>query len=102
MLCKRNPALSSSGAVCNRGGLRVSNCTLPGRMIRPDDFFVQSYAAPDVKAIAEGKALSRSIDPMNHNYSSDPILNMQIQQFRDDSKRKLQQLIDKRTVTPTQ
>lgn len=90
----------NGGATCNRAGVRSGSCASPGRMIRPDDFFVQSYAAPDVKAIAEGKAMSRSINPMNHNYSSDPILNMQIQQFRDDSKRKLQQLIDRRTVQP--
>lgn len=87
---------ASSGAVCNRGGLKVSNCAISGRMIRPDDFFVQTEASPDVAASYSGQIFNRTLDPATRMYSNDPLLNLQMQQIRTDSKNKIQQLLDKR------
>lgn len=90
---------ASSGAVCNRGGLKVSNCAISGRMIRPDDFFVQTEASPDVAASYSGQIFNRTLDPATRMYSNDPLLNLQMQQIRSDSKNKIQELLNKRKAT---
>jgi hypothetical protein len=95
-------ALGSNGsATCNRAGVRSGTCGAPGRMIRPDDFFVQSFAAPDVKAHAEGRVLDRSIDPLRTTYSNDASTNFILQNARAAIKAKLEEIAARRYVAPT-
>ncbi len=92
---------SNGGATCNRAGVRTGACGSPGRMIRPDDFFVQTFAAPDVKAIAEGKVLDRTVDPLRTTYSNDASTNLILQNARAAAKAKLEELLARRYVAPT-
>lgn len=92
---------SNGGATCNRAGVRSGSCVSPGRMIRPDDFFVQSFAAPDVKSLTEGSVLDRSVDPLRTTYSNDASTNLILQNARAATKAKLEELLARRYVTPT-
>lgn len=87
---------NNGGTTCNRAGVRAGTCVSPGRMIRPDDFFVQTLAAPDVKAHAQGKVYNRTIDPMNTKYSDDATINALLQNSRAEFKKQMQELLDKR------
>lgn len=91
----------NSGMTCNRAGVRTGYCITPGRMIRPDDFFVQSFAAPDVKSLTEGRVLDRSVDPLRTIYSNDASTNLILQNARAATKAKLEELLARRYVTPT-
>lgn len=93
--------VSNGGATCNRAGVRSGTCGSPGRMIRPDDFFVQTFAAPDVKAIAEGKVLDRTVDPLRTTYSNDASTNLILQNARAAAKAKLEEILARRYVAPT-
>jgi hypothetical protein len=86
----------NNGAPCNRAGVRSGTCTSAGRMIRPDDFFVQSFAAPDAKAFAAGTTLNRTIDPTKTTYSIDPSTNVTMQAARAAMKAKIDELLSKR------
>jgi hypothetical protein len=91
----------NGGSTCNRAGVKSGACAAPGRMIRPDDFFVQTLAAPDVKSLAEGKVLDRSIDPLRTNYSNDASTNLLMQNIRAANKAKLQEILARRYAAPT-
>ena len=92
---------SNGGATCNRAGVRSGTCASPGRMIRPDDFFVQTFAAPDIKAHAEGKTFNRTIDPLRTTYSNDASTNLILQNSRAAFKAKMEEILNRRYVAPT-
>jgi predicted phosphoribosyltransferase len=91
----------NGGSTCNRAGVKSGACAAPGRMIRPDDFFVQTLAAPDVKSLAEGKVLNRNIDPLRTNYSNDASTNLLMQNIRAANKAKLEEILARRHAAPT-
>ena len=80
---------------------RSGTCASPGRMIRPDDFFVQTFAAPDIKAYAEGKTFDRTIDPLRTTYSNDASTNLILQNSRAAFKAKMEEILNRRYVAPT-
>jgi hypothetical protein len=91
----------NGGSTCNRAGVKSGACAAPGRMIRPNDFFVQTLAAPDVKSLAEGKVLDRNIDPLRTNYSNDASTNLLMQNIRAANKAKIQEILARSHVAPT-
>ncbi len=63
-------------------------------------FFFQTFAAPDIKAYAEGKTFDRTINPLRTTYSNDASTNMVLQNFRAAFKAKIEKILNKRYVVP--
>lgn len=56
----------NGGSSCGSAGQLIGNCPYPGRMIRPNDFFIQTSAAPMVRAYSEGVEYSRPSVVVKH------------------------------------
>lgn len=89
----------NGGASCGRGGVRSGACAAIGRMLRPDDSFVQTIAAPEVTANAAGTTFVRS-NPTT--LSSDPTTNTFLQQMRQSFNTNMQLLMSKQGIGTTQ
>lgn len=81
----------NGGRSCGSAGQLIGACSYPGRMIRPNDFFIQTSAAPMVKAYSEGVEYSR---PSFKSMTSDSSLNIQLDAARALSAEKMKQYSD--------
>lgn len=81
----------NGGKSCGSAGQLIGECSYPGRMIRPNDFFIQTSAAPMVRAYAEGVEYSRS---SYKSMTSDSSLNIQLDAARALNAEKIKQLSD--------